>query len=228
MEFGALLYFLYKRYDYSRFQNSQSLDNNNDNNDDDANDFQDQVLEPPVKRPTKPKRNRPTFSKMLRAGQVSELVNIWKSVWRGEQPTWRLVYSDNEAVNAEEPDYTKCWYVWSKKDDRRKEDGTIMASPGYRFSVLWAAHSADSPLDLQQKDILKQKVLEVDRSNKVQHAHMCGRETCVNFKHIQMKSQRENEVDKHYLYFANHPDADIRQRFRLSFSRELEALGYIL
>lgn len=107
-----------------------------------------------------------------------------------------------------------CWRAYSVKTGSPADN--IRATKPYRLAAVWAV-TKGRYLRAGKRDKLKANLPSIAGKRGQHHRHRCGNDWCCNPGHIVVGSRTDNEVDKHFHYFLNHEDAEVRERFLKAF-----------
>lgn len=107
-----------------------------------------------------------------------------------------------------------CWRLYSAKT--KKPADTIRSTKPYRLAMIWSVHYGYWSSEEDRKRVLSQ-LPKIETKVGDHSRHRCGNDWCCNPSHIVIGSRVDNEVDKHFHYFLNHPDETVRLRFREAF-----------
>jgi hypothetical protein len=109
-----------------------------------------------------------------------------------------------------------CWRTYSRKTNRPAD--SIRSTKPYRLALLWSVHAIDDYWSSAEKKRRVMSQLPEIAGKRGDHCrHRCGNDWCCNPSHITIGSRQDNETDKHFHYFTNHPDQDVRERFVKAF-----------
>src|SRR5690606_6181102 len=99
----------------------------------------------------------------------------------------------------------------------------LRSAKAYRFSVLWSVYDGKQFWRPKRRDKKVQSILQdlpkIEGKQGDHSRHRCGNDWCCNPGHIQIGTRTSNEIDKHFHYFLNHRDADVREAFRISMGK---------
>lgn len=107
-----------------------------------------------------------------------------------------------------------CWRVYSVKTDHPAAN--IRATKPYRLAMVWAVTRGEY-LRPRKREKAKANLTKILGKRGDHHRHRCGNDWCCNPGHIVIGSRTDNEIDKHFHYFLNHRDPEVREKFLKSF-----------
>lgn len=108
----------------------------------------------------------------------------------------------------------RCWRAYNKETGCLVS--TIRSTKAYRLALLWASSDPDF-LSGKKRTTIKAGLPTIKGKRGEHCRHRCGMEWCCNPGHITIGSRVANEVDKHFHYFLNHCQAEVRETFRVAF-----------
>jgi len=140
--------------------------------------------------------------------------DYFDTIFKGKHPLYGV------RVEQTKKDYNgkdrNCWLVYNTVT--MQPVSSIRSTKPYRLAMIWSVTSHK----YWRLDKRKQRVIDnlpKIRGKKGLHSrHRCGNDWCTRPSHIQIGTRKDNEVDKHFHYFLNHPDPTIRKRFLKTFS----------
>jgi len=113
----------------------------------------------------------------------------------------------------------ECWRAYSVKTGKPVD--SIRSAKPYRLALAWAA-TVGTYLHEKNKIKLKANLPRIAGKRGDHSRHRCGNDWCCNPGHIVVGSRADNEVDKHYHYFLNHRNPDVRAKFIEAFPDLME------
>lgn len=139
--------------------------------------------------------------------------SFFDSIFEAANPNY---YLDSSVVKLDYKGRTKyCWRLMSAKTGGPAY--SVRSTKAYRLALVWAAYTRPEKFSEKHIDALK-AVLPSIKTKRGDHCrHRCGNDWCCNPRHIQIGTRVSNEQDKHFHHFLNHPDQDVRDRFRATF-----------
>jgi len=110
-----------------------------------------------------------------------------------------------------------CWRVYSHKTDQPAD--SLLSTTSYRVAYVWSVlvkpEIWGDGTDVEQ---LRDSLERIKTKTRDHTCHRCGYDWCCNPLHLRVDSRVENEADKHYHYFLNHENSQVRDRFRNTFA----------
>lgn len=145
----------------------------------------------------------------------NQISKIFNDIWDGSSDNYRLNFTAKEKSNYL-GQLENCWELISIKTNNRAT--SIMSTAPYRVSMVWSVYSDNFDWGSKEKRQSTKDQLDTILTKTGDHSrHLCGIDWCCNPRHIQAGSRVDNEIDKHFHYFLNHPDPSVSKRFRDSF-----------
>jgi len=144
-------------------------------------------------------------------------------IFTGEDKTYTL---DKTALVKYDHNGVKqcCWRVNSLKTGNAADN--IRSTKPYRLALLWSIYSVKEYWPTEGERLKLISDLPAINGKHGDHCrHRCGYDWCCNPRHITIGTRVDNEKDKHYHFFLNHPDPSVRERFIESFPELLESQG---
>jgi len=141
-------------------------------------------------------------------------------IFLGTSPTYELNQEALVKLDANGKEQ-KCWRIYSQKTGQPSD--SILSVKAYRVAFAWSIYSKP---ELWSGNTPSEEDLEKVKTKTRDHTcHRCGIDWCCNPLHLRVDSRTENETDKHYHYFLNHQDSEVRDRFRITFADLLQQRG---
>jgi len=138
---------------------------------------------------------------------------FFDSIFEGTNPNY---YLDSSVVKLDWKGRTKyCWQLMSVKTG--KPASTVRSTKPYRLALVWAVTTRPEKFGQMRIDTLKTTLPTIKTKRGDHCRHRCGNDWCCNPRHIQIGTRVSNEQDKHFHYFLNHPNQEVRDRFRATF-----------
>ena len=109
-----------------------------------------------------------------------------------------------------------CWMVTNKSTGAQVLN--LRSAKCYRLATVWSVYTYPeywrSTKKLRQ---MKEALPSIEGKRGDHSRHRCGFNWCCNPGHILIGSRRSNERDKHFHYFLNHSNEEVRDTFRTNF-----------
>lgn len=140
--------------------------------------------------------------------------NYFDQIYKGESPVYRLNMEEVVKLDGNREERC-CWRVYSIKTNN-PADGIRSTKP-YRLSMIWSVHHGYWSSEEDRKKVLSQ-LPKIETKTGDHSRHRCGNDWCCNPSHIVIGSRVDNEIDKHFHYFLNHPNESVRKRFADTFA----------
>lgn len=145
---------------------------------------------------------------------------LFQSIMDGNNDTYRIDKKAHVKRDWKGKDRV-CWRVYSLKTELPAT--TIRSTKPYRLAMIWALGEGNNYLGSTRKAELQGNRDKILGKTGDHHRHQCGNHWCCNPRHIIIGSRSDNEIDKHFHYFLNHSDPDVREKFRGTFCDLLKA-----
>jgi hypothetical protein len=116
-----------------------------------------------------------------------------------------------------------CWRVVSFKTGHPAD--SLLSTTAYRISYVWSLLIKPDVWGDSDVEQLRAGLDRIKTKTRDHTCHRCGIDWCCNPLHLRVDSRVENEADKHYHYFLNHADPQVRDLFRNTFSTLMQQRG---
>ena len=115
-----------------------------------------------------------------------------------------------------------CWSVVAVKSN--KQINQVCSTKAYRLALLWSIYYAkkywaNDERAAKKVEAIKEALPRIKGKRGDHSRHRCGIDWCCNPGHIIIGGRKDNERDKHFHYFLNHYNEEVREGFRTTFKR---------